>query len=357
VVLTLVLAVLVIAAGAVGWRVLGPYPTGAFADLDDVDQTMFRQLSEQFGAAAAHPDEVWTSGWRFERQPLVLLRTSRDGASQWAHAFLVNMSDHVDTSGMRPMQLDDLPHLDDVVVSKTYGLTDVWNHLPGADFDVDDVGGQPVLVMKYSDGLLRGEVPPAGYGFPTYLVHEDFHATAQQDWTYPEGDAPFVEGYPTSDEHLDLLRAELAAFDAAHDEASVARLSEIARDLVSLRLERERRWPQLTPQASLEKMEGTATYVERAAARIRGEAPELGSMTAALDHLRQQGQLQGLERDVFYETGARLGTILDVLAPDWKARMADEGSTPFSVLAEAVGVVAAPDAAELQVLLDGYADA
>jgi len=342
-----------IAGGLVGWRVFGPSPTGSFDALDDVDQTMFRQLSAQFDAVATRPDEVWTDDWRFEEQPMVLLRASGDRASQWRHAFLVNMSGHVDTSGMRPVQLDALPFLGDVVVSATYGLTNPLNHLP-ANFDVDDVGGQPVLVMKYSEELLRGEAPSVSSDFPTFLIHEEFHTTAQQSWTYPEGDAPFVDGYPTSDEHLDLLRAELAAFDAAHEEGSGGGLSEIAADLVSLRLERERRWPQLAPEASLEKMEGTATYVERAAARIRGEASTLGRMTASLDHLRQQGQLQGLERDVFYDTGARLGAMLDVLAPDWKDRMADEGATPFSVAAEAVGIDTAPDAARLQELVERY---
>lgn len=346
-VLTALFVVAVLAAsGVVAWRALGPYPSGRFAELDEVDATMLRQLSAQLDAAAAQPDAVWTDEWRFDEQPLVLLRTSGDKASQWTHAFLVNMSAHVDTSGMRPVDDSDLPRLDDVVVSRSYGLGDVDKHLP-ANFTVDDVDGQPVLVMKYHDALLRGEAPSVHSDFPTFLVHEDFHATAQRAWTYPEGEAPYIDGYPTTDEHLDLLRAELAVFDAAGAESSPARLAELARDLVAVRLERERRWPQLAPQNSLEKMEGTATYVERAAARVRGEAAEPFSMVAALDQLREQGTLGGLERDVLYDTGARLGVLLDVVAPGWKARMADEGVTPFSVLAETTGLDAPPDAAEL----------
>jgi hypothetical protein len=346
-VLTALFVVAVLAAsGVVAWRALGPYPSGKFAELDEVDATMLRQLSAQFDAAATRPDAVWTNEWRFDERPLVLLRTSGDKASQWTHAFLVNMSAHVDTRGMRPVDDSDLPRLGDVVVSRTYGLGDLDKHLP-ANFTFEDVAGQPVLVMKYHDALLRGEAPSIAYDFPTFLVHEEFHTSAQRAWTYPEGEAPYIDGYPTSDEHLDLLRAELAVLDAAGAESSPARLAELARDLVALRLERERRWPQLVPQNSLEKMEGTATYVERAAARIRGEAAEPTSMVAALDQLREQGALGGLDRDVFYDSGARLGVVLDVLAPGWKARMADEGATPFSVLAEATGLDSPPDASEL----------
>ncbi|GAA1799505.1 hypothetical protein [Leucobacter iarius] len=340
------LSALLVLSGVVGWRLFAPLPGDSFAELDRTDRTMLEQLAAEYAATASAPEQVWTTEWRFEEQPLALLRTGGDQSAFWDYAVLVNMSDVMDTGGLPRISVPGHPELKDVVLSKRFGVTDPMNYIPGA-FNWMEVDGRSVMALRYNDDLLRGRAASIVGGFQEVAIHEEFHGSAQKSWTYREGEAPYIEDYPLEDAQLDLLRQELAAFDAADGVTDPARLRQIGADIVSIRSERERRWPQLKPQSSLEKMEGTATYVERAAAKLRGAAVPRVDMTDALDTLRKSGALEGLERDVFYDTGARLGMMLDWVAPNWKADITSGSTTPFDVLKEATGVRTPPTSEEL----------
>jgi len=359
----LVLA-LVVVAGVVTWRLVGPAPD-SWEAMDDLDHEVLTQLAEQYEVTAPDPAAIWTASYRYEDQPVVLLHVARTGALDWSYAILVNMSDVVDTSGMAHVTVPDAPLLDDVVVSKRFGVGDWTAHLPG-NFSTMQVDGVEVLAMRYTDELLADR-PGNGQSFQAFLLHENFHVTVQGVEVAPRSgplwqfsDGGFLADYPHTDDHRSLLRAELSVLDEMNATTDPIELRSLATDFAVLRQERLARWPQLAPTNDIEAVEGSATYVEKRY-DIAGDvaAKPAISFVEALDTYWDDPEQQRLwTRDLMYSTGAFLELALDRLDVDWKTAVepAPVGSstTPFDSLAAAVGVEGRPDPATLQAVLDRH---
>lgn len=353
----LVLA-LVAAGGALTWRVAGPSPSGTWESLDGTDRAMFAELSAQYDTAAAQPGRVWTDDFHYEDQPFLLLRTTGPKSPGWQYAFLVNMSDVVDTSGMRAVSLPGMPLLDDVRVSKAFGLTEPLLHFP-SDFTPVEIGGTSLQAFKFHPEMFDLQAP-RNADFRHFSAHEHFHLAvqgvdpeAESSWKYDDGG--YLDPVPASREYERLLRAELAALDQAREARDAAAAQAAASDAVRLRLARQATWPELRAQDGIETVEGAATYFE---ARINGEEvlDDGPSLIAVVD-------LNGdsiLDRDLYYWTGASIGGTLDVLRPAWKSELgataaSGDGPTLFDLLRQATSVTEAPEPSVVDDLVNAYA--
>ncbi|QXE28668.1 hypothetical protein [Microbacterium paraoxydans] len=357
-----VLAVLALGIGGViAWRFLAPTPSN-YEGLDATDKEMLTQLSEQDDVTAAHAPEIWTDAYRYEDQPLVLLRTDGEKSSFWSHAILVNMSGVTDTSGMTKIDVPGATHLDDVRISRTFAVGDALLYAP-SNFGVIEVGGDDVLAFKYNQTMLDTETTTS-QGFQRFSLHENFHVTKQGldpeapgAWPWEAGGA--IPDYPHTEAQYELLRVEARIFDRVESETDPQALATLASDLATVRMARYTTWPTLKAEIELEAIEGTATYVERAFDRARGLTPVQSTFTDGLDALFDDPEQQTvLERDYSYFTGAQLGLLLDRIAPDWKTQIepapVGSASTPFATLQRVTGVTTAPDEAQLRTIVDRY---
>lgn len=356
--LVVLVAGLVATAGAVTWRVAGPSPDGTWASLDATDRAMLTELSAQYDRAAADPAGVWTADFHYEEQPFLLLRTSKSKSARWQYAFLVNMSDVVDTSGMRRVVLPDMPLLDDVYVSKTFGLTAPLLHLP-ANFTDLEFDGTSLSAFKFHPAMFDPEAP-TNDDFRHFSAHEHFHVAvqgvdpeAEASWKYD--DAGYLDDVPSSPEHDRLLRAELAALDQARAAVDESSARSAAADAVRLRLARQEAWPTLRKQDGIETIEGVATYFE---AKVNGDDVLVGqqSLVDAVDHFGDSV----LGRDLYYWTGASIGGTLDVLRPGWKDELSASGAsgagpTLFDMLRQSTDVAEVPPAGALDALVAAWA--
>lgn len=361
-VILLALAAIVIGAlGFLAWRLFAPAPS-SYDALDTTDREMLRQLSEQYDVTAAHGDAVWTEDYRYEQQPIVLLRTDGEGSPLWSHAFLVNMSEVTDTTGMAKIAVPRATHLDDVRISKTFALGEWTLHLP-ANFSPIEVDGREVLAFKYHEAMLQTE-PTTSDGFQRFSMHENFHVTKQGidpttpgAWPWEAGG--LIEDYPHTEAQYELLRVEARIFDRVEKETDPETLFVLATDLANVRMARYTTWPTLRLEIDLEAIEGTATYFERSFDRARGLRPEVSTFTDGLERfITDPDENAVLERDYSYFTGAQLGLLLDTVAPDWQQSIepapSGEAATPFATLQRVTGVTVAPDETRLREIADRY---
>lgn len=357
-----ILAVLALAIGGViAWRLPAPTPSD-YEGLDATDKEMLTQLSEQYDVTAAHAADIWTDAYRYEEQPLVLLRTDGEKSSFWSHAILVNMSGVTDTSGMTKIDVPGATHLDDVRISRTFGVGE-WLLYAPSNFGVIQVSGDDVIAFKYNQAILDTETTTS-QGFQRFSLHENFHVTKQGLDPDAPGAWPWEAGgpipdYPHTAAQYELLRVEARIFDKVETETDSQALATLASDLATVRMARYTTWPTLELEIELEAIEGTATYVERAFDKARGLTPLKTTFTDGLEALIDDPEQQiVLERDYSYFTGAQLGLLLDRIAPDWKTQIepapTGTASTPFATLQRVTDVTTAPDEAQLRTIVDRY---
>ncbi|MEV8265452.1 hypothetical protein [Microbacterium sp. NPDC077057] len=362
---TVILSILAVIAlgigGVIAWRLLAPAPSN-WESLDATDKEMLTQLSEQYDITATHAAEIWTDAYRYEDQPLVLLRTDGEKSSFWSHAILVNMSGVTDTSGMAKIDVPGASHLDDVRISRTFAVGE-WLLYAPSNFAVIDVSDRDVLAFKYNQAMLDTETTTS-QGFQRFSLHENFHVTKQgldpeAPGAWPWGAGGLIPDYPHTEAQYELLRVEARIVDRVETETDPQALAVLASDLATVRMARYTTWPTLKAEIDLEAIEGTATYVERAFDRARGLTPVQRTFTDGLEDLISDPEQQiVLERDYSYFTGAQLGLLLDRIAPDWKTQIepapTGSASTPFATLQRVTGVTTAPDDAELRAIVDRY---
>lgn len=364
--IALIVVVILVATGAaVLWFGVKKLPGTHYAELDETDQRMFTSLSSLYEQFQADPAAIWSADYRFDEQPLTLIRRDEVGGVIWHYAYLVNMSDVIDTAGMQKVDLPDGSLPDDVRVTKTLGTASLPFWAP-FNFTIETLGETPVLTFKYSADILDGAGDPS-LEFGTFLLHEAFHVGTQQEWTYDRGaEGDRIFDYPTSSEQLALLRTEFAILDSTTGVTDPARMEIAAHDLAQIRIARYEKWPELRVQDNTEAIEGTARYVERRMSDLtHGDINILttksggtATFVSVLDYIEETEQFEILERDIAYETGAQLGYMLDVIEPTWKQKIepapAGEGLTPFQTLQRRVSVETAPTPQEILEIQSRY---
>jgi hypothetical protein len=331
------------------WFGIKSMPPSAADELDATDREVFDKLTEQYRAFADRPADLWTADYRYDTEPLILIRADSNRSSIWHYAYVINASVITDVSGMQKVDFPGNPLLDDVYATKTLGAASLeyWQPLT---FTTTTLGDTPILAMKYAPGELDGGDDKT-QEVSTFALHEAFHINAQQKWDFdrgPAGDRIF--DFPTDDAQMSLLRTEFRILDALTGQTDPTIVASRARDLLAIRAARYERWPALRVQDNTEAIEGTAVYLQRRMSDLTGgpigiltnKMGESSTFTDVLAWIEQDSSRRGLlERSLYYETGAQLGYVLDVVAPDWKIQIepppAGQRRTPHASLIAALG--------------------
>ncbi len=352
--------ILAIVGGAVYvWFGIKSLPPASAEALDATDRELFAELTEQYRAFAERPADLWTADYRYDTEPLILIRADSTRSSLWHYAYVINASNITDVSGMQKIDFPGNPLLSDVYAAKTLGTASLEYWQPLA-FTTTTLGDTPVLAMKYAPGELDGGDDKT-QAVSTFALHEAFHINAQQAWDYdrgPEGDRIF--DFPTDDAQMSLLRTEFRILDALTGQTDPSIVASRARDLLAIRAARYERWPALRVQDNTEAIEGTAVYLQRRMSDLTGgpigiltnKAGASSTFTDVLAWVEEDpSRRELLERSLYYETGAQLGYALDVVAPEWKKQIepppAGERRTPHAALIAALGDPGSPTQAQI----------
>jgi hypothetical protein len=358
----IVAAAVILALGAIAgtvWFGIKSLPPTTAAALDATDRELFTELTTQYRAFADNPADLWTADYRYDTEPLILIRADSTTSSIWHYVYVINASTITDVSGMQKIDFPGNPLLDDVYATKTLGVASLEYWQPFT-FTTTTLGDTPVLAMKYAPDELDGGDDKT-LALPTFALHEAFHINVQQDWTYdrgPDGDRIF--DYPSDPAQMDLLRTEFRILDALTGKTDRAAVEPIARDLLAIRAARYERWPAVRVQDDTEAIEGTARYLERRVSDVTGgpigiltnKAGASSTFTDVMAWIDDDSSRRALlERTIYYETGAQLGYALDVVAPGWKTDIepapTGERRTPHAALIAALGDPGSPSEAQL----------
>ncbi|MCM3612924.1 hypothetical protein M3672_00540 [Microbacterium enclense] len=313
------------------------------AALDELDTRMFVALQTQYDAFARTPEALWDADYRYDREPLLLVRKDADGALAWPYVYLVNMSSLIDTSRFARMEFAEDSTLSDVRVATDVDLQILTAWTPGT-FDTLEYAGRGVLAFTYSPAQFDDDSDPL-LQFATFSMHEAFHVNVQPTWRQDIDGGARVWDPPTGAQLRALFGQEFAALDAVTTATDDAQRRDIAARIVEERRAQVESVPALSARAALETIEGSARYLERRYSDVSGgrigvltnKRGETSSFGAVLDWATSADGDPGIfEHTIWYETGAQLAFLLDHLAPDWKARVADGRTTMFDVLVDAV---------------------
>lgn len=350
------IAVILVLAGTAGyvWFGIKNLPPASAADLDATDRELFAELTEQYRAFADRPAELWTAEYRYDTEPLILIRADSTKSSIWHYAYVINASTITDVSSMQKIDFPGNPLLGDVYATKTLGVASLEYWQPFT-FTTTTLGDTPVLAMKYAPGELDGGDDKT-QAVSSFALHEAFHINAQQDWDYDRGDdGDRILDFPSDDAQMSLLRTEFHILDALTGQTDPDVVTSRARDLLAIRAARYERWPTLRVQDNTEAIEGTALYLQRRMSDLTGGPIGIltnteGASSTFTDVLawveQDPARRELLERSLYYETGAQLGYALDVVAPDWKTQIEPPPGgtrrTPHAALIAALGDPGSP---------------
>jgi hypothetical protein len=233
-------------------------PENNHADLNQTDKQLFDELTLQYKTFAEKPDQIWTAAYRYDKKPLILIRSVKNKAI-WNYIYLVNASKLIDTSKYTKINFPGNPYLKDVYATTSLGTASLQYWFPAA-FLYSTLGDQEVLAFKYYPELFKKGVTFPD--FPFFSMHEAFHLYAQKEWTYDKDGKESTYPYPQTQEHFRLLRKEYKLLDSALHTTDTAVLNTIMKSWVQIRDTRYKKWPQLIGETNSEAIEGTARYIE-----------------------------------------------------------------------------------------------
>lgn len=300
--------------------------------LDEIDSSLFEQLSKIYQLFAESINQIWTSDYRLDLDPLLLIRVDENGDAQYG--YIVN---HPEPESFEGAQLVDLP--DDLNLPPVYRLNEIPNakrleNVPFFDFAYP-ANGTDVYMMKYTDPDDDPFMSPTNFDWILFFAHEGFHRYQMNAWEIPDS-MQDVKNYPLNADNIALIYLEnhllLDALSASDSE-----LDDILQQFIAVRSLRIEQWEEVAlldnPQ---EAAEGTARYIETqisevASIRSEGQPSMEDYLIISLntkEHIRDE-----LAFGRFYSTGAALSTLMDRLGRDWKAQI-EAGKTQYDVLSE-----------------------
>jgi hypothetical protein len=300
--------------------------------LDRTDTMLFESLDETFEAFRTTSDQIWTSDYRLDETPMLLVRS--DGQHD-LYAYLIN---HPDPANVESAQLVELPaelNLPPVYRLDTLPNPDILAQRPNFDFFFY-INDTVVYMMKYTSES-SSPSSPISEVWNLFLTHEVFHAYQLTNWNRavsPQDTA----NYPLTEENIALALLEnrllVEALSADTDAARTTALHQFTA-VRNLRMEM---WEAVAlldnPQ---ETIEGIARYIEHRLGELLDHGQtnfstfdrELSIFEASSENQRSVAELYAFGR--FYSTGAALSYLLDLQGIDWKEQVA-EGATLYDIL-------------------------
>ena len=332
-------------------------PGCTYAELDQTDQALFDALTRQYAAFATKPAQLWTENYRYDKAPLILVRTNRDKGCLWYYIYLINASPYIDTARYQKVAFPGNPYLQDVYTAKSLGSRSLAYWLP-SNFTYTSLSNQEILAFKYFPEMFR--MPASYFSFPYFSMHEAFHLYAQKGWTYDQEE--YINDYPYTPEHFNILKTEYYLYDIALRTTDTAALSAIMKDWLMIRNYRYLRWPQLIHETNSEAMEGTARYLEYRYSDLTDKnLPFLSNKNGqpstfriVIDYVTADpSRYHLLCRTLSYDKGAALGFILDRLDSQWKEKI-NRGQTQYEIIRNHFGVTYTPGGEVLKRLRQQY---
>lgn len=304
---------------------------------DPVDRKVFQALSQVFDQFQRSADKIWTTDYRLDRMPILLVREEQE---RDLYGFLINHP--------APGKLGGVPEN----IPGSLGLPTIYrlNPLPKknriaeiAHFTFsEDLGGTDTFILKYSEEDFSspgGDFDSAfmADNWRLYLVHETFHTFQFQGWNEKMGNQD-TAGYPLDAMHLALIMMETAALRAAVDSRDERIRTENTQMFIAVREERMKLHIEVEYLDLLqEQIEGTAKYVEHRMGSLLGfEYTNLNTFAStnfmAMPEMPESRIRSHAAFGRFYGTGAAICRLLDNFAvKDWKTQVTN-GLSPYEVL-------------------------
>lgn len=315
--------------------------TKDYESLDLFDKTMFKELSKLYKVQKTDSNLVWNNTFNLNKLPLILVRARKDKGMLYSYSYLINVDGASDIFNAKEMNMNKVLGLPKVYKMGKLSLPSVKFLFP-SNFGTTTINGQRVFYFKYNDNMISSEDP--FWGFPTFMLHEAFHAYKQSSWDYDSG-GDWILDYPFDIEQLSLLGLELNLTDTALTSKTPKDTQVLLKDIAILRTYRYKRWPQLIDETNSEAIEGTANYVEIKYAEAKNRITRflLSSQLKKVTFMDIYNQIADgnvspniLERTISYDRGAALCLLMDQSNIPWKLKIdkskANGGKTQYQII-------------------------
>ena len=315
-----------------------------FVSLDETDQRMLQELSTIYKNFEDSSEKLWNQEYHFEKKPLILIRTNKDGGIIRKQVYALNVKEMENSIFAKEIQVPKSLHLPKVYRLSSFDLRTIstWISWNFGELNIKDTD---VFYLKYYPKMF--ENPEVYLDFSSFLLHESFHAYKQKSWTYDAKGGESINDYPVNKENYALMGLEFKLLDRAMENNNPETLKQVLHDWTIVRNYRYKKWPQLVGETNAEAMEGSARYLEYRYSKLTGgtltvlakkEEPYHVTFMEAFNFIAN-GQAESpsfLERNIRYETGSALELIMDKANIPWKEAIEDSstkrGKTQYEIL-------------------------
>ncbi|WP_254489634.1 hypothetical protein [Bacillus thuringiensis] len=315
-----------------------------FKFLNETDQNMLKELSTIYKSFEESNDKLWNENYHFEKKPLVLIHSNKDGGSFRQEAYAVNVTGLENSIFAKEIKIPNSLHLPKVYRLTRFDFRTVSTWMPW-NFGTININDMDVFYFKYYPKMFSN--PDLYFDFSSFLLHEAFHVYKQKDWTYDSNGGESIHEYPINKENYALMGLEFMLLDKAMIDTNPENINQALYDWTIVRNYRYKKWPQLIGETKTEAIEGSARYLEYRYSNLTGgnlmvlakkEKPYHVTFMEVFNFIAN-GQAESprfLERNMRYETGSALELSMDRANIPWKEDIEDsatkQGKTPYHVL-------------------------
>ncbi|MBT2577925.1 hypothetical protein J7E43_10950 [Bacillus sp. ISL-8] len=315
-----------------------------FKSLDNTDQKMLKELATIYKSLEESSDKLWNEDYRFEKMPLVLIRSNKDGGFFRQEAYAVNVTGLENSIFAKEIKVSNSLHLPKVYRLTRFDFRTISTWIPW-NFGTININDMDVFYLKYHPKMFSN--PDLYFDFSSFLLHEGFHAYKQKDWTYDANGGESIHEYPINKENYALMGLEFKLLDKAMIDTNPESINQALYDWTIVRNYRYKKWPQLIGETKTEAIEGSARYLEYRYSKLTGgnlmvlakkQKPYHVTFMEAFNFIAN-GQAESpsfLKRNIRYETGSALELSMDKANIPWKEAIEDsaikQGKTPYEVL-------------------------
>ncbi|MBK5358996.1 hypothetical protein JFU03_12835 [Bacillus sp. TH44] len=315
-----------------------------FKSLDNKDQNMLKELATIYKSFEESSDKLWNEDYRFEKMPLVLIRSNKDGGFFRQEAYAVNVTGLENSIFAKEIKVSNSLHLPKVYRLTRFDFRTISTWIPW-NFGTININDMDVFYLKYHPKMFSN--PDLYFDFSSFLLHEGFHAYKQKDWTYDANGGESIHEYPINKENYALMGLEFKLLDKAMIDTNPESINQALYDWTIVRNYRYKKWPQLIGETKTEAIEGSARYLEYRYSKLTGgnlmvlakkQRPYHVTFMEAFNFIAN-GQAESpsfLKRNIRYETGSALELSMDKANIPWKEAIEDsaikQGKTPYEVL-------------------------
>lgn len=315
-----------------------------FEALDITDQRMLQELSIIYQNFQNSSDKLWDEKYHFENQPLILIRTNKDRGLIRKEAYVLNVENIEDSIFAKEIQIPKSLHLPKIYRLSRFDVRTLSTWFP-SNFGTVHIKNNEIFYFKYHPNMLNN--PKLYFDFPSFLLHESFHAYKQKDWTYDANGQEYIDNYPTNKENYALMGLEFKLLDQAMMNNNPEAIKQNLYDWTIVRKYRYHQWPQLIGETKTEAIEGSARYLEYRYSKLIGgnltvlatkQAPYHITFLEAFNFIANgQGETPTfLEGPMRYETGSAIELLMDKANIPWKTAIEDNsmkrGKTQYEIL-------------------------